>query len=180
MENRRLNLLNSIPVLVLSTGYEPLYKTNWKKAISAVASGRAEVLETKAGVYIGTCSGEIPFPIKVRYLSGVVIGKIKKFYRTPRPTKRNLWLRDKGQCQYCSKKITLSNCTVDHVMPKSKGGKHVWNNIVLSCSTCNQKKGSRLLEDTSMSLKSQPRCPAGPEAINLIISKFCANSFTSV
>lgn len=170
MENRRLHILNSTPVLVLSTGYEPLFRTNWKKAISAVCGGRAEIVEVSSDLEIRTSSGSFPFPIKVRYLSGVVIGKINKFRRAPRPTKKNLWLRDRGVCQYCSKDITLSNCTVDHVRPKSKGGKHEWKNITLACSSCNQKKGSRLLENTSMEILQEPFEPKGPDiAKNLVL-----------
>ena len=163
MENVRLNRLNSTPVLVLSTGYEPLFRTNWKKAMVAVIGGRAEVVESRTDMWIRTCSGAIPFPSKVRYLSGILIGKIKKFCHAPRPTKKNLWIRDKGECQYCLKKITLSNCTVDHVVPKSLGGKHEWKNITLSCSTCNQKKGSRLLENTGMKILRDPFVPKGPD-----------------
>ena len=163
MENKRLNILNSTPVLVLSTGYEPLFRTNWKKAMIAVIGGRAEVVESRSDLWIRTVTGSIPFPSKVRYLSGVLIGKIKKFCRTPRPTKKNLWIRDKGLCQYCLNKITVSNCTIDHVMPKSKGGKHEWKNIVLACSPCNQKKGSRILLDTNMRLPREPYVPKAPD-----------------
>ncbi len=163
MENSKLNILNSTPVLVLSTGYEPLFRTNWKKAITAVIGGRAEVVESRQDLLIRTCTGAVPFPSIVRFLSGVLIGKIKKFRHTPRPSKKNLWIRDKGICQYCSKKITISNSTIDHIVPKSKGGRHEWRNIALSCSPCNQKKGSRFLRDTNMSLVKDPYIPNGPD-----------------
>ena len=172
MENNKLNILNSTPVLVLSTGYEPLFQTNWKKAISAVIGGRAEIVETRKDISIGTSAGSIPFPSVVRYLTGIFIGKIKKFCRTPRPTKRNLWSRDKGECQYCSKKITIGKSTIDHVIPKSRGGKHEWKNIVLSCAPCNQKKGSRLLGDTNMILKEEPRIPQGPDLSKSLLTGF--------
>jgi len=159
METQRIAKINSTPVTVLSTGYEFLYKTDWKKAISDVFGGRAEIIESSDELWIGTSTGKFPFPIKVRYLSGIVLGKINRYYRTPRPSKKNLYYRDEGKCQYCKKEITLSNCTVDHVFPKSKGGKHEWSNIVLSCSSCNQKKGSKLLEDTGMKLTNDPRVP---------------------
>ena len=159
MKNSRIEKLDSISVLMLSTGYEPLFKTDWKKAVSAVFGGRAEIIEFHESLSIKTSSGDYPLPTKVRFLSGVFIGKIKKFSRVPRPTKKNLWLRDKAMCQYCSKKITLASCTIDHVIPKSKGGKHVWSNIVLACSSCNQRKGSSLLENTDMKILNNPTAP---------------------
>ena len=99
-------------------------------------------------------------------------GKIKKFCRNPRPTKRNLWARDNGECQYCSKKVTIAKSTIDHVVPKSKGGQHEWKNIVLSCSPCNQKKGARLLENTSMRLKKEPTVPSGPDLSKSLLTGF--------
>lgn len=167
MKNNRLNLLNSIPVLVLSTGYEPLFSTNWKKAISAVVGGRAEIVEVQKDLYINAGENSFPFPKIVRYLSGVLLGKLKKYCTTPRPSKKNLWLRDKGQCQYCLKKVTVSSCTIDHVVPKSKGGKHEWKNIALACAKCNQKKGATLLKDTNMKLAKIPHVPDGPELLKI-------------
>ena len=159
----RLQLLNSTPVLVLSTGYEPLFRTTWKKAISAIFGGRAEVVEASPDLHIKTSRGNFPFPAVVRFLTGVFLGKLDKFRRIPRPSKRNLWHRDSGTCQYCSKKISINDCTIDHVIPKSKGGKHEWSNIVLSCGPCNQKKGSSLLRNTGMRLKKEPVAPSGPD-----------------
>ena len=172
MEINKLNILNSTPVLVLSTGYEPLFKTNWKKAISAVIGGRAEIVEVREDLSIRTGTGAISFPSVIRYLTGIFVGKIKKFCRNPRPTKRNLWSRDGGECQYCSKKVTIAKSTVDHVIPKSKGGKHEWKNIVLSCAPCNQKKGARLLENTSMKLKKEPIAPTGPDLSKSLLTGF--------
>ena len=89
-----------------------------------------------------------------------MIGKIKNAPRVPKVTKKNIWLRDGGHCQYCEKKITLSDATVDHVVPKSKGGTNNWENVTLSCSKCNQKKGNKLLENTNLEISRKPFKPS--------------------
>ena len=147
------------PVLFLSTGYEPMYRTHWKRAVSAIFCGRAEIIEEHESHKILTSSGPIPFPTIVRYTSGVLIGKIRKLPISPKITKKNVWLRDGGNCQYCSKNIPLSEATIDHVIPKSRGGKNEWENITLACAKCNQKKGSRLLENTNLSILRKPFKP---------------------
>ena len=147
------------PVLFLSSGYEPMYRTHWKRAISAVICGRAEVVEEHDTYEIFTSSGPIPFPTIVRYTSGIIIGKLKKIQRTPKVTKKNVWLRDRGHCQYCAKKMSLNEATVDHVVPKSRGGKNTWENVALACEKCNQKKGSRLLENCGLEILKLPFRP---------------------
>ena len=152
--------LESIPVLMLSTGYEPLFQTNWKRAITAVVRGRAEVIETHENLTIGTPSGQIPLPVKVRFTSGVIIGKIRNISQVAKLSRKSLFLRDRGTCQYCETRLTLKSCTIDHVVPRSKGGCHEWKNVVLSCTYCNQKKGSQLLRECTLSLKRLPHAPA--------------------
>lgn len=158
-DNISLPSKDETPVLFLSTGYEPMYRTHWKRAVSAVFCGRAEIVEEHESHKILTSSGPIPFPTIVRYTSGVLIGKIRKLPVSPKVTKKNVWLRDAGACQYCEKPIGLSDATVDHVVPKSKGGKNVWENVALACAKCNQKKGSRLLENTSLVILRKPFKP---------------------
>ena len=160
--SQRARLLRSHEVLVLSTGYEPLFKTCWKRAISAVLSGRAEIVEKHESLWIGTSSGRMECPTKVRFVTGFIAAKIKnKDFALRRPTKKSLWHRDLGTCQYCSKRVTLSNATIDHVIPKSRGGDHTWENLVIACSKCNSKKGSRLLTECNMPLKKDPCPPNG-------------------
>jgi len=152
-------LLDNHPVLVLSTGYEPLFKTNWKRAITAVYSGRAEVVETHADLFIRTGTGKIEFPTIVRFVTGVISAKIKNVCRSKRPSKKTVWSRDKGQCQYCLKKLTVKDCTIDHVIPKSKAGKHTWENVVIACRKCNQKKGNKLPNECNMFPYTAPVAP---------------------
>lgn len=150
---------DSTPVLFLSSGYEPMYRTHWKRAVSAVFCGRAEIIEEHDSFKIFTSSGPIPFPTVIRYTSGILLGKIRKLPTSPKLTKKNVWLRDDGRCQYCERTINLSDATVDHVVPKSRGGQNAWENVALACSKCNQKKGSRLLENTSLNILRKPFKP---------------------
>lgn len=154
-----MSLLENHQVLVLSTGYEPLFKTNWKRAITAVFCGRAEVVETHETLCITTGSGKIQFPTIVRFLTGVLVGRLKNVSRKATPSKKTIWLRDNGQCQYCEKKLSIKDSTIDHVMPKSKGGKHTWENVVIACRKCNQKKGSKLPKECGMMPKEIPKLP---------------------
>jgi 5-methylcytosine-specific restriction endonuclease McrA len=73
--------------------------------------------------------------------------------------RRNIWLRDKGRCLYCGNKVSQSNFTFDHVIPRSKGGLTHWDNIVVSCHPCNQKKDSRTPEQAGMKLLVKPARP---------------------
>ena len=91
-----------------------------------------------------------------------VIRLIDYIFRLPwgiRLTRTNLYIRDKGQCQYCSKKLNKGRFTLDHVIPKSKGGKTDWNNLVVSCEKCNIKKGDQSLKEVGYSLSQKPCQP---------------------
>jgi len=149
----------SSPVLMVSSGYEPLFRTDWQRALTAVYGGRAEVIEEHNSLTIGTVSGAIPYPTKVRFTTGIFIGKIKNYSRTVKLSRKSLFLRDRGECQYCGIALSISACTIDHVIPKSKGGTHDWENVVLACAKCNQQKGSRLLENSSLTLRQDLYSP---------------------
>lgn len=155
----RTKLLNKQQVLVLSTGFEPMFKTGWQRALSAVMSGRAEIIESHDTLWIGTPTGKVECPTVVRFTTGVIAAKLKVDCSLRRPTKKLLWIRDEGKCQYCSKNVTCSSATIDHVLPKSRGGKHTWDNLVISCSRCNGKKGDRLPKECNMNLLKEPAPP---------------------
>tara|TARA_Y100000034_G_C6904889_1_gene419571 strand:- start:3700 stop:4170 length:471 start_codon:yes stop_codon:yes gene_type:complete len=139
-------------VYVLSTGFEQLYTTSWQHAISIVVGGKAEVIEEHPSVTIGCVDGPIPMPVKVRFKQGVFAGAFNRPRKPRKPTRKNLYIRDRGTCQYCGDKLTYENSTIDHVLPKSKGGEDKWENIVLACAPCNYQKGSKLLADSGLTL----------------------------
>jgi 5-methylcytosine-specific restriction endonuclease McrA len=85
--------------------------------------------------------------------------------------KTNIFARDSGTCQYCG--IRAGKMTIDHVVPKSKGGKHTWDNVVTCCESCNQKKGSKLLAETGMKLMSFPKAPKSKPINTTLNPEWC-------
>jgi 5-methylcytosine-specific restriction endonuclease McrA len=138
-------------VLVLNQNYEPLNVCNVRRAIVLVFDGKAEILETHAG-FMSSPSRSFPSPSVIRMVYLI---------RRPRPrvklTRREVFLRDHYTCQYCGRQS--NELTIDHVIPKSKGGGHAWDNLVSACKPCNHRKGGKSLADTRMTLRTSPREP---------------------
>jgi 5-methylcytosine-specific restriction endonuclease McrA len=142
-------LINN-PVLVLNQSYEPLNICHAKRALALVMSGKAEMLENGMG-YIRTASAAyaIPSVIKLDY--------IVRRPRTERKlTRIGVFHRDGYVCQYCGRETQL---TIDHVMPRFRGGKHTWENVLACCIPCNRKKAGLTLEQSGMKLKRMPVKP---------------------
>ena len=152
-------------VLKLNAAYMPLEVMSWQDAISDWVNGKVEIIEEyedkiihkKYDKYLDSFSDIIKMPAVVRLLHFVKPNKKVKFYQAF--TRKNVFDRDKGRCQYCGCKVSLSNFTYDHVHPQSKGGETVWKNIVCSCSDCNSKKGNKSLKEAGMSLRHNPVAP---------------------
>lgn len=125
-------------VLVLNSSFEPLNITKGKYAIKLLLKEKAELL-TK-GV------------IRLLYYIKLPLSRLAR----AKPSKIALYKRDGYKCQYCGSTRSL---TIDHVLPKSKGGGDTWENLVTCCCSCNVKKSNILLEQTGMKLKSKPRPP---------------------
>lgn len=154
--------MNDRRVEILSYTYEPLYTTSWQEAVGDIFSGRAEVVEEHEHLRIGVMDGNflssIALPKVVRFKTGIPPGKI--LLRKKLKFNRNdLFHRDNGKCQYCDIHLTKDVATIDHVLPVSKGGTTTWDNCVLCCKSCNSKKGNKLLSETHMFLRVQPKEP---------------------
>jgi 5-methylcytosine-specific restriction endonuclease McrA len=139
-------------VLVLNASYEPLNVCSLRRAHVLVWKGKAEILENvEKPLRSATTSFQRPHVIRlvtyVRVPRGV----------TRRISRRVLFARDGWQCAYCGS--GSNRLTLDHVVPRSRGGTSVWENVVTSCAPCNHNKGDRLLEETSMTLRTTPRPP---------------------
>ncbi len=137
--------------VVLNAGFEPLSVISWKKAIQLVFLGRAEIIETYQKVIL-TINNSFPRPKVIRlfkYIHLFFKPKILAFSR------KNIILRDEF-CQYCG---STDNLTIDHVIPKSRGGTNTWENVVAACFKCNNKKGSKTPEEAGLSLKRKPFRP---------------------
>ena len=141
--------------LVLNAAYQPVARVSWQRAFTLVFTGRAEVVETYADRVIRSAREVFPMPSIVRF-----VRMVKTYFsRGVRFNRRNVYLRDKGRCQYCGHRVPSNAFNFEHVVPKAQGGRTTWANIVVSCHPCNQKKGNRTPEQAGMKLLSQPYRP---------------------
>ena len=141
--------------LVLSDTYMVLGRVTWQRAMMDYMSGRVEILEEYEDKVIRTVSQVFPMPAVVRFLK-----KVTGFWkRKAKFNRANVWLRDRGHCQYCARSVPKNDFTFDHVFPKSLGGKTTWENIVVACVECNQKKNNHTLAQAGMTLIATPVMP---------------------
>jgi 5-methylcytosine-specific restriction endonuclease McrA len=142
-------------VLVLNASYEPLNVCTVRRALVLILKAKAEVLERGDDV-LRSETMRVDRPEVIRLISFV---RVPRDIHRRRITRKAVLARDGWTCQYCgASKPTL---TVDHVIPRSRGGESVWENIVASCAPCNRKKGNRLPKEVRMHPKRHPR-PPGP------------------
>lgn len=140
-------------VLLLNFTYEALNVTSLRRALKLVIAGKAEVVQTEDGKMIHSPSRAVQAPsiVRLRYLVN------RPFLEVPL-TRKNILLRNNYTCQYCGSQDRKS-MTVDHVIPKSMGGKSTWENLVCACKDCNSKKRSKLAHEVQMKLLSKPKRP---------------------
>ncbi|MCF8144735.1 MAG: HNH endonuclease [Deltaproteobacteria bacterium] len=150
-------------VLLLNITYEPLKIINWKKAITLSMLGKVEVLE-EYGREIHSVSFTIKLPSVVRLLR-----MVKKPKNAVKFSRQNIYARDKYQCQYCGRKLPVEELSYDHVIPKSRGGRTLWTNIVTSCMDCNRRKGGRTPNEANMTLIRQPARPTWLPSLRITI-----------
>lgn len=146
-----MNSLNR-NVLVLNQNYEPVSICDARKAIVLVYLGKAEIVE-RLDAEVRSVRYSIPFPSVVRLQIYI--------YRPFTPvvlSRKNVLRRDHHTCQYCGKKT--APLTVDHIIPRHLGGKHVWENLVCACIRCNNSKGNRTPEQAEMPLNKKPGKPS--------------------
>lgn len=140
------------PVLVLNANFEPLNVCDVRRAVSLLMTGKARLLEDGIGG-IHTARATFPRPSVI---------KLENMVRRPRArvklSKREVFRRDNYTCQYCGKRT--SHLTIDHVIPRHRGGGHRWDNLVAACPTCNRRKGGRTHTEAGMPLKRRPAEPA--------------------
>jgi 5-methylcytosine-specific restriction endonuclease McrA len=142
-------------VLVLNASYEPLNVCTVRRALVLILKEKAEVLEHGDDV-LRSETMRLDRPEVIRLITFV---RVPRDIHRRRITRKAVLARDSWTCQYCgANKPTL---TVDHVIPRSRGGESVWENIVASCAPCNRKKGNRLPQEVRMHPKRHPR-PPGP------------------
>ncbi|MCO6430484.1 MAG: HNH endonuclease [Deltaproteobacteria bacterium] len=148
-------------VLLLNTSFEPLKVISWQRAVTMFFMGKVEVLE-EYDHDIRSVSLVIRAPAVVRLLRFVKIGR-----KAPPLCRSNILARDNFQCQYCAKELGAREATLDHVLPRSQGGRTSWENIVCCCSTCNRRKGGRTPQQARMTLLSKPVKPDWLPVLNM-------------
>jgi 5-methylcytosine-specific restriction endonuclease McrA len=151
-------------VLVLNASYEPLNVCSVRRAHVLVFKGKAEVVE-RLDQPLRSATSHFIWPHVIRLLN---------YVRVPRAiqrkiSRRALFARDGWRCVYCG--TASGRLTLDHVMPRSRGGESVWENVVTSCAPCNLRKGNRLPHEISMELHAKPRAPAPVLFIRLAAPK---------
>lgn len=144
-------------VLVLNQDYSPLTVCSVQRAFMLVFLEKADLVEEIKDQHLRSISRTFPFPSVV---------KIKKYVHIPYKgvvmSRHNIFKRDGGKCQYCG---TNRDLTLDHVIPRSKGGKSTWTNLVTACKKCNSLKGDYSLEKAGLQL---PRKPVKPSYLTFL------------
>ena len=143
-------------VLVLNATYEPINVCTLRRAAVLLLKEKAELLEQRAGAALHSEHMTMERPDVIRLVNYV---RIPREAHRRKITRRAVLARDAWTCQYCGS--TKAGLTVDHVIPRSRGGKSVWENIVAACATCNRRKGNRLPREIQMHPRKRPR-PPGP------------------
>ena len=140
-----------VKVLVLNTTYEPLNVCSLRRALVLMLKEKAEIVEESPRT-IHSERRDFAAPHVIRLRSYVSVPRAA----SKRISRRAVFARDRFRCQYCGSQKHL---TVDHVVPRSKGGPDSWENVVTSCAPCNRKKGDRLLPAGDLALTRKPRPP---------------------
>lgn len=149
--------LNDCPALVLNAdfrplSYFPLSLWNWQDSLKAVFLDRVNVLDEYDRT-VHSPSFELRLP------SVIALKQFIPSSRRPAFTRFNVFLRDRFACQYCSERFPTSELTFDHVIPRSRGGRTNWENVVTACTGCNLAKGNRMPDVCGMAPRQTPRQP---------------------
>lgn len=146
--------------LVLNATFEPLSVVSERRAVVLVLDRKADVVHD-TGVTLHSASLEVVVPSVVRLRSFV---RVPYRWRAPL-NRRSVFARDEYRCQYCGDPAE----SIDHVIPRSRGGEHCWENVVAACRPCNVRKRDRLLHETTMRLFRSPDVPRGLAWIALAV-----------
>ncbi|HEY5476949.1 MAG TPA: HNH endonuclease [Tepidiformaceae bacterium] len=143
--------MESSSVLVLNQNYEPLNVCNVRRAVVLVLCGKAEIIEAARGA-VHSASNVFPLPSVIRLINLI---------RRPRPkvrlTRKEIFARDNWACVYCGRQTR--DLTLDHVMPRHRGGPHTWENLVSACKPCNHRKAGRTPSEAHMIMSRAPGAP---------------------
>jgi 5-methylcytosine-specific restriction endonuclease McrA len=139
------------PVLVLNSSYEPINVCSVRRAVVLILKGVARVEEPSAHI-LHSPTVEMQAPSVIRLLEYIHIP-----YERKSLSRKNILLRDHNTCQYCGRVASPHDLTLDHVVPRSRGGSSGWENLVACCRPCNNRKGDRTPEEARMRLLKRPQ-----------------------
>ena len=143
-----------LPTLLLNASYEPLKVIPWQRAVVLLFQGKADLVEAYDAV-IRAVSHTMEAPAVVRLRKYAAPDRRTRFSRA------GVYRRDSHTCQYCGARPGAAELTLDHVLPRCRGGRTEWANIVTACKPCNSRKGGRLPGEARMPLATAPAVPAG-------------------
>lgn len=139
---------------MLNATYEPLSVVSVPRAIHLLLSKKAELIES-SHITIRSASYVMPVPVVIRLHYYVKIP-----HNLPLPlSRRALLMRDDYTCQYCGVQPGKEHLTMDHILPRSRGGRTDWENVATACAPCNRRKGNRTPEEANMKLRKPPTRP---------------------
>jgi 5-methylcytosine-specific restriction endonuclease McrA len=143
--------LMQAPVLVLNATFEPINVTAVRRALVLVLKGVAQAEETNH-TEVHSTSRAVKVPSVIRLLSYRHIPQQSRAL-----SRKNILLRDRNTCQFCGTALPAAELTLDHVLPRSRGGRSSWENLVACCYSCNNNKGDRTPEEAGLKLQRRPR-----------------------
>lgn len=171
------------PILVLNRHWHPIQITTVKEAIGLVAKGSAMIIEPETYFQHDLLSWNDVSRVKALLGEGAMIRSCKLALVPPEVillkeydgigvrsvvfSRRNIFKRDRYACQYCGIQPGTEELTIDHVVPKSKGGASTWENCVLACIDCNKKKGDLSVEKAKMRLRKVPKKPTWKSLVQI-------------
>jgi hypothetical protein len=171
----------SVPVLLLNRFFAPISVTTARRALVLLYGGSAHAIDDAgethdfvAWVRLPVRDADDGLPIIGGQLRVPRVLHLQRYDRAPRVavrlTRRNLMLRDEHQCQYCGRQPSVRDLNLDHVLPRSRGGMDSWENLVVSCRTCNLKKGRRTPEEAGMRLLRTPQQPRWSTTAHILLA----------
>lgn len=160
----------ALPVLLLNRYFAPVSVTSARRAVVLLFGGAAMAVDDDGAMHDFVRWRSLPIrsrddgiPMVGGQLRVPRVLHLVRYDRSPRMivrlTRRNLMLRDEHQCQYCGRRPMSRDLNLDHVQPRSRGGGESWENLVVSCRSCNLKKGQRTPDEAGMTLLRRPQKP---------------------
>jgi hypothetical protein len=159
--------MDGLRTLKLDASFNPIEIVSWQEGLVLALMDKAFILEAYEGQYAKSQRESFQIP------AVVVLKRCIKYWVTGASitcTRKNILVRDDYRCQYCIEKFASKDLTLDHVIPKSRGGGKDWSNIVACCLKCNQKKGAQTPKEANMKLIRKPRRPSMRECLHMSIS----------